>query len=185
MVGGLQRESARYRIGPLTTYAEVAELEGWLRVAEPGEKMVYAIGPALGRNAAAKQLASRWHDEGKVRLHREGSTYIMVARRQVGDARPDTSAHRIGPAEGRLMDVISRLADEAKPLPVLELLAELAGLPTRQAADYRLRILQGAGLVKLTCEAGVRVAEVVATGARTAVLSIAGERGRVDAAQQS
>lgn len=168
MVGGLQRDGARYRIGPLTTYAEAADLEHWLRVAEPGEKMVYAIGPALGRTATAANLARRWGEEGKVRLHRDGNTYIMVARRQPGDDRADAGAHRLGPAEGRLFDVIVRLAEEAKPLPVLELLAEMAGLPTRQAADYRLRVLQGAGLVKVTSEAGMRVAEVVSTGARTA-----------------
>lgn len=169
MVAGLQRETARYRIGPLTTYAETAELEHWLSVAEPGERMVYAIGPALGRSATAANLARRWGAEGKVRLHRDGNTYIMVARRQADDKRLDENARRLGPAEGRLYDVIARLADESKPLPALELLAELAGLPTRQAADYRLRILQGAGLVTVTCFDGTRVAEIVATGARTSI----------------
>ena len=169
MVGVMQREGARYRIGPLTTYAEVADLERWLQVAEPNERMVYAIGPALGRKAAAAEAARRWADEGKVNLHRDGSTYVMVVRRQADDDRPETGAHRLGPAEGRLYDAISRLADAGKPLPVLELLAEIAGLPTRQAADYRLRVLQGAGLVTVMVVNGTRVAEIVATGARTAI----------------
>lgn len=168
MIGGMQRQGARYRIGPLTTYAEVGELDRWLQVAEAGEKMVYAIGPALGREAAAPKLARQWSEQGKVRLHRDGPSYIMVALGRTGERSDATNARRIGPAEGRLFDVISKLADEAKPLPVLELLAEMAGLPTRQAADYRLRVLQGAGLLRVECRAGVRIAEIVETGARTA-----------------
>lgn len=168
MIGAIQRDGARYRIGPLTTYAETAELEKWLLVAEPGEKMVYAIGPALGRSAPTAALARQWNAAGKVRLHRDGNAYIMVARRQSGDTRPDPRAARIGAAEGRLFDAICRLAEEGQPLPALEELAELAGLPTRFAADYRLRILQGAGLVRVRCENGARVAEIVETGARTA-----------------
>lgn len=167
MVGGLHREGAKYRIGPLTTYADVAELEKWLRVAVSGEKVVYAIGPALGREAATPKLARRWAEEGKVRLHRDGSKYIM-ARRIAADVQDEPGgAGKARSEELRLLEVITRLADQAKPLPVLELLAEMAGLSTRQAADYRLRNLQSAGLVRITTERGLRVAEIVASGART------------------
>lgn len=168
MVGTMARDGARYRIGPLTLYADTSDLEGWLKDAGEGETYVYAIGPALGRNAVVPALARRWSDEGKVRLHREGCNYIMKRRIPAPDAVASGEREPNG-EELRLLDVIQRLADEGKSLPVLELLAEMAGLSGRQAAAYRLKLLEDAKLVRVTQEHGVRVAEVIASGAKTAL----------------
>ena len=41
----------RFVIGPLTLYADVARMAAWLEDAAPGDEIVYATGPALGRDA--------------------------------------------------------------------------------------------------------------------------------------
>lgn len=59
----------RFVLGPLTLYAEVATMEAWLERAVPGDELVYATGPALGRDAPAAVLARQWAAEGEVATH--------------------------------------------------------------------------------------------------------------------
>lgn len=87
----------RFVIGPLTLYADVARMAAWLEDAAPGDEIVYATGPALGRDAAAGKLARAWADEGEVILlqrrvtHGKGRTLEYVARRREPPVQPRAS----------------------------------------------------------------------------------------------
>lgn len=139
--------------------------------------MVYAIGPALGADAATPKLARRLRDRGEAMLflRREaGGIHYVIRKRANG---PLALRHAQGErswelptsgAERRLYEVLVRIADEGLPLPSLEMLAEQAGLSDRFAARYRLRNLEEQQHVRVTRQGVARVVEIVATGQRTA-----------------
>lgn len=168
-MGGIARDGARYRIGPLTTYARPDQLREWHKHASPGDRCIYAIGPALGADPVAA-LAREMGEAGTVHLSRErderGWRYFMEKRPS-----PPAQAAKLclGGLERQLLEALVQIADEGLPLPSFEILAERAGLSDRHAARYRLQNLEAQGHVRITClSSGARVAEIVATGQRTA-----------------
>lgn len=173
MAGGIYRDSAHYRIGPLTTYADETDLRAWHRDAEIGDAMPYAIGPALGEKSATARLARSLRDSGEAILfleRREGRLHYMIRKR----AKPEParqvrieSAVPPGP-QRQLYHVLCELASDGLMLPSLEDLAELARLSDRKAAHYRLNQLSSAGIVRVATVNGSRIVEIVATGLRTA-----------------
>lgn len=173
MSGRLDRDSAHYRIGPLTTYADPAELGAWHRVASVGAEMTYAIGPALGASAATAKLARSLSDAGEALLFLrrvEGQVHYIIRKRERAAAGlPRSVAASVPPGPQRqLYDALCALATDGLPLPCLEELAELARLSDRKAAHYRLNQLSTAGVVRVATVDGARVVEIVSTGLRTA-----------------
>ena len=173
MIGGIEREAARYRIGPLTTYAEPGELEAWMLRAEPGDETWYAIGPALGDKAAAPKVARRFAGDGLATLflRRVGGGLHYMIRKRAPALSAVAACGRLAqpaPTERALYDVLCQIADDGLPLPSNELLAERAGLPDRHAARYRISLLRAAGFVRVEVVAARRVLEITATGQRTA-----------------
>ncbi|PNU02504.1 hypothetical protein [Novosphingobium guangzhouense] len=169
MRGGIAREDVHYRIGPLTTYADAAELERKFRKAGSGERIVYAIGPGVTSGVPAAALARRWQAQGLCHLARRrdpggaGWQYFI-------EKRPNAAVSAIAPSQGcsiagrpeeQLLAVLARVAG---PLPSLDLLAERARLPHRQAADYRLRLLVQGGFIKIRREGVNRFVEILKTG---------------------
>lgn len=163
----MERSGAHYRIGPLTTYADPGELERRFRRASAGDRLTYAIGPALGAGAATAQLARRWHEQGLVHLSRErdgkGWRYFIEKRPAppCESAKPNTAAGIAGRPEEQLLLVLIDFAGGGEPLPSLELLAERAGLPHRQAADYRLRLLLDGGYVRIRRDGDRRFVDIL------------------------
>lgn len=177
MVGGMTREGARYKIGPLTAYVEPQVLKQWHLSAVPGDDLVYAIGPGLSKSALTPKIARELAEKGEAVLlqRREDSgTHYVIRKREVR-AIPvacATSAHAwAGKPEGRLLTAVTELSDAGLPLPLYDDLAEDCGLADGEAVRYRLGVLAKAGLIRLFGPAGARVVEVCSTGRRTAVCS--------------
>lgn len=177
----IERDGAHYRIGPLTTYADPAELQAWHRRANLGAEMTYAIGPALGTNAATPVIARKLRDSGEatlfLRRQAGGIHYIIRKRAKVAALQVAADEHAVpaGPLR-QLYTALCTVAAEGMQMPSLEALAELAGLSDRHAAHYRLGQLSAGGHVRLLTSEGQRIAEIVATGMRTAQPAPAGER---------
>lgn len=167
IAGGFQRESARYRIGPLTTFADAADLEEEFEDAPAGAQFTYAIGPTLARNSSHPTvlLVRRLHDEGRVHLKQkpdgQGTRYLIEKRPEDRSAGGAAAQIRLSDYEARLFDILRGLANRAAPLPSLDLLAEQVGLPHRQAADYRLRALIKRGLILVKPVGSARFVEVI------------------------
>ncbi|WP_156367255.1 hypothetical protein [Novosphingobium sp. KN65.2] len=173
-MGGIARDGARYRIGPLTTYDDPQDLEAWHRKARHGDERWYAFGPALGAEAVTAKLARKLYERGEAFLFqkREGNGYRYFIRKLAKS--DDRAARSRDPSlpqglDRQLLDALMQLIDEGLPLPSFELLADYAGLSDRHAARYRLQNLESQGHVRIvTANGGARVAEIVATGQRTA-----------------
>ena len=174
MVTSLQRDGARYRIGPLTTYADADELRQWHLVAEPGEEMVYAIGPALGARAATPKLAREISERGEGLLFQRresGGIHYVIRKREVRPAKAlsaSVSDAWAGKPEGRILAAVCEIADMGLPMPLYDVLAEACGLADGEAVRYRLNVLAKAGVLRLAGPSGDRVVEICATGQRTA-----------------
>ena len=172
--GGIARESDRYRIGPLTKYVDPEELRRWHLRAPVGEDLVYAIGPALGANAAAPRVARELAEKGEATLlqRREAGGIHYVIRKR---ARPEAvaGAPRLadawhGKPEGRVLAAVIELATAGLPLPTYDTLAEACQLADGEAVRYRLGVLSKAGVIRLYGPAAERIIEVCGTALRTA-----------------
>jgi len=159
-------EGAHYSIGPLTTYADPGELQEWFRGAQPGHECKYAAGPALGKNAPTAALARKLAGTGGAELfqRRNGKGFDYLIRRK---AAPDAlvELQQIGPAERRVLEVLSAAAEGGQARPTYEEIAETAGLPDWQAARYRMKILQRAGVIAVDRDTGA--VTIVAIGKTT------------------
>lgn len=170
--GRLDRDTAHYRIAPLTTYVDAAEMETLFQRAAAGERVTYAIGPAVSLTATTAALVRRWHDKGLCDLHRERETAgrgfrYFIQKRHVAAVEPksDSPAGSIdGRPEARLLRVLTGVAETGGPMPSLDLLAERAQLPHRQAADYRLRLLVEGGFITIRRKGINRFVEILKTG---------------------
>lgn len=175
MRAGLTQDSAHYRIGPLTTYVDPAELDAWMRCAKPGDETSYAIGPSLSLVAATPKLARKFEAEGIAQLFLRrvgGGLHYMIRKREVACAAPApiSAIYPNGPVRA-LYDVICSIAEDGLPLPSNEVLAERAMLSDRHAVRYRINLLVGAGFIRMIEVDGQRVAEVPGVGTRTAALA--------------
>ncbi len=182
----------RFVLGPLTLYADVARMAAWLETAAPGDEIVYATGPALGRDAPAGTLARSWSDEGEVVLFQrrpgQGKPLEYVARRRDPPVQPRTSrlfgnvrAGRARPPlaapaamaetiEGRVLALITRAADAGVICPSNREIAVALALNSRDAAQYAITKLARAGLIRVNTSSSFdgRQVTITATGATTA-----------------
>lgn len=157
MSGRIDRDRAHYRIGPLTTYVDAAELEKNFRRAAAGERVTYAIGPAVSLSAATAALVRAWHDEGLCHLLREredgGRGFRFFVQKRPAAAARANSVGVACPIQGRpeekLLNVLAEIAERGGLMPSLDLLADRSELPSRNAADYRLRLLVEGGFVRV------------------------------------
>lgn len=169
MSGRLDRDSAHYRIGPLTTYVDAAELERNFRRARAGQRVTYAIGPAVSLTATTAALARAWHDEGLCYLHREreatGRGFLYFVQKRHAATTKANAVSAACPIRGRpeekLLHVLTDIAERGGLLPSLDLLADRAELPTRNAADYRLRLLVEGGFVQVRREGVNRYVDIL------------------------
>lgn len=159
-------DAPKYRIGPLTTYAEAAELARDFARARPGAALTYAIGPALGKDGATLRLVRGWIAAGQAsalpQVRAEGGRGFVyriskVSSREgkgaAGNPVPSAAPDIFAPSspEGRLLAVIEDVLGAGKRLPSYGELADLADdprIPDGEAARYRLKKLEAAGLVK-------------------------------------
>ncbi len=186
----------RFVLGPLTLYVEVAAMEAWLERAAPGDELVYATGPALGRDAPAAVLARQWAQEGEVATHvrrtgpgralehfmrrreppvqprsgpRGGARLFGNARR--GSARPAMTlpADFEASDEGRMLAALSRVADAGAVCPSNGDLARQLALNSRDRAQYLIVRLARANLIRVESGSSFdgRVVTIVATGRKT------------------
>lgn len=186
----------RFVLGPLTLYVEVAAMEAWLERAAPGDELVYATGPALGRDAPAAVLARQWAQEGEVATHvrrtgpgralehfmrrreppvqprsgpRGGARLFGNARR--GSARPAMTlpADFEGSDEGRMLAALTRVADAGAVCPSNGDLARQLALNSRDRAQYLIVRLARANLIRVESASSFegRVVTIVATGRKT------------------
>jgi hypothetical protein len=195
----------RFVIGPLTLYADVARMAAWLEDAAPGDEIVYATGPALGRDAAAGKLARQWADEGEVILlqrrvtHGKGRTLEYVARRREPPVQPrasrlfgKTGGRRARPklctaqdldgtVEGRVLALLVRVAGAGAVCPSNREIAVALALNSRDAAQYAINKLMRADLIRVThsCRIHGRQVTITASGASTAPIGGATRPARV------
>jgi len=160
MAGG-----AKYSIGPLTTYADAAELARWFDGAAPKHECTYATGVALGRHATA-ELARRLEGEGKVALvrRRNGRGFDYIIRKLPTATADGCADGDLDPVTARVLSVLAERFAAGVPCPSQAELARLAGLPNRRAAQYRLALLMQRGLVQIETVAGRRQVRVTAKG---------------------
>lgn len=184
-------------LGPLTLYVEVAAMEAWLERSAPGDELVYATGPALGRDAPAAVLARQWAQEGEVATHvrRTGAGRALehfMRRREPpvqprlgggaaparlfgkarrGSARPAMTlpADFEASEEGRMLAALTRVADAGAVCPSNGDLARQLALNSRDRAQYLIVRLARAGLIRVESASSFegRVVTIVATGRRT------------------
>lgn len=164
-------EGARYRIGPLTTYAAPGDLKAWLEAAAPGDRCTYAVGPALSAAHETKVIAAGAAARGEAHLFQrrdgKGWRYLIEKRArpaEAADRRIRLCAGGSTTPEGRLYRVLAELARDGLPLPDFTTLAELADLPDRHAARYRLNVLERAGRVIVRGSGAAREIEIAGKG---------------------
>lgn len=167
MSGRLSQQSAHYRIPALTTYVDARELEQKFRTARPGERVTYALGPAVSLNATTAAMVRDWHDRGLCLLLREreeggrGFRYFVQKRKPEAERRDITVNPIAGRPEAKLLAVLTAIAGRGGVLPSLDILADRADLPSRNAADYRLRLLVKGGFVRIHREGEHRYVEIM------------------------
>ncbi|WP_288016479.1 hypothetical protein [Microcystis phage Mae-JY04] len=185
----------RFMLGPLTLYAEVALMEAWLETAAPGEELVYATGPALGRDAPAAVLARQWASEGEVATHqrrtRAGGPLEHFMRRRMpsvghdglrggprlfGTARRAARPAQTAPADfaetqaGRVFALLVDLAARGQVCPNNRAIAAELDLNTAEQARYAITRLVRAGMIRVDAASTFdpRIITILNTGARTA-----------------
>lgn len=166
-------EGVRFAIGPLTLWTAPEELRAWLSSAAPGDRCTYAIGPALADHPT-RRLAADAAKRGEVHLFQErdgkGLRYGIEKRPPSAEAGGAT-VHRLridagfaASPEGRLYRVLTEIARAGLALPNYSELAELADLTDRQAAHYRLCLLQKQGRVLVRGQGETREIEIAGKG---------------------
>lgn len=148
----------------ITMVAEVSALVAWFEQAQAGERVSYAEGFVLPREAEAVKLAGAWAREGLVHLVQargeRGRTIWLAERSSAGpkgprpkrDFREDLTRTQMR----RLLDELRGVADRGAPCPSRSALAVLVcGQASRKGRDrvgYLLRRLADEG--RIAVEAG-------------------------------
>jgi hypothetical protein len=194
----------RFVIGPLTLYADVARMAAWLEESAPGDEIVYATGPALGRDAAAGKLARQWADEGEVILlqrrvtHGKGRTLEYVARRREPPVQPRagrrvmgaesvralrlkrsrpqlrTAEDLDGTVEGRVLALLTRAAAAGIVCPSSHEIAVMLALNSRKAVDYAINKLTRADLIRVTHSCRIHGRQVTITASGASTAPVDG-----------
>lgn len=173
-----------FKIGPLTHYADPAQLEAWLAGAKPGNVVTYATGPYLGDHAAAACMRAA-QAGGSVELFQERSDRahcfeykarkiaVRCERDGAGAATPGdvlVQPHQLPGEERQVYLFLLAEIEAGRPCPTNEAIADALDLETSRQARYRFDKLVEAGLVRVIEPArfGARVIELVLTGQRSA-----------------
>ncbi|MBB3034030.1 hypothetical protein [Alteriqipengyuania lutimaris] len=169
-------DTARYEIGPLTTYADPEAMAKWLEAAAQGHEIVYATGPVLGDHAVAR-LARQWERSGKAALFQRRSTrahcFDYCARKASAGPRtaPKPRGARGKDARGelsRLSRHLRSLAAQKRPCPSFADIARVLELPRgsrgRRRAQYLLETLESEGRVRIDRSDAKRPAIVIPNG---------------------
>ena len=172
-----------YKIGPLTTYADAGEMRRLFADMPVGGELIYATGPFLGDNPAPV-LAREWAARGRAQLfqrrHESRAHCFHYIARKADPAHAQAVRPVVGECaaipfdwpdseEGRMFDLLQRLADEKRECPTNAHLARALGLKDEEAARYRFNKLVSWGHVRVIepQRFGPRVIEIAATGRRT------------------
>lgn len=161
----MKAETASFRIGPLTTYADPADMAAWIERAATGDEMIYATGPVLGEHPAAS-LARKMAECAQVELFQRRSgkpnCFDYCARRlppaasvaENGEHSPANTASLekkvfgLPLEEARVYQCIATAARAGSPCPSLARIATICRLKSRRRADYLLAQLVEMGLLK-------------------------------------
>ena len=168
-------DTAGFSIGPLTTYADSAQMACWLERAAVGDEMIYATGPVAGDHPATR-LARTMHDGGLVELfqRRSGRAHCFdyCARKKgassggptgrpsapSGSLREDAGSPPSAEVlerriltlpldEARVYQCVARAAQADAPCPSLSAIAAQCLLRNRFRAKYLLGRLCELGLL--------------------------------------
>ena len=167
-------DSASFKIGPLTTYADTAAMACWLEAAKPGDEMIYATGPMLGDHAAAR-LARTMAEGGLVELKQRRSgkpncfDYCAAKLDPGVESNPASSSAaveqthleqqvlRLQLDEARVYQCVATAAQNHAPCPSLARIATICRLESRFRAKYLLgRLVEQGLLTKHERPAGAR-----------------------------
>lgn len=154
-------ESASFRIGPLTTYADPRAFRAWAEGAGVGDEVTYATGPVLGDHPVAA-LARALVDAGDIEIFQRRSAkpncFDYCARRKATAAAnedaPEASASleeklfRLPVEEARVYQCVASAAQAGEPCPSLTRIFTKCHLKTRRRADYLLGQLVAKGLLR-------------------------------------
>ncbi|MBX7459533.1 hypothetical protein [Qipengyuania huizhouensis] len=160
--GVAHADTAGFRIGPLTTYADCAAMTDWANRAQPGDEMIYATGPVLGDHAAARSARSM-AERGLVELFQRRSgranCFDYCARRLRPTAslledgeNPSSATSLPDPLtlpldEARVYQCVAQAAHAGEACPSLARLATRCHLESRFRAKYLLGRLCELGLL--------------------------------------
>jgi hypothetical protein len=154
------------------------ELDAFVATAGPGDRFVYAEVPFL-RGGETADHARSLAQEGYVTTHQErrqggGRNYfVMRTRKPAATSRRGRPPNNLSEELDTIFRAIKRAANLNQPCPTDSELAKLAGLASRDQAQWRVRELIRKGLIEsvLAYENCVpmRVVTITATGRTTAL----------------
>lgn len=176
----------------LTTYADPAAMGDWVRRAQPGDEMIYAIGPAAGDHPATR-CARDMSERGLVELfqRRSGKAHCFdyCARKLAVSGRPTASLHedsRLRQQSGsqtrtalpsmetrqqltQLLGLLRRMAERGEPCPSHSQTARELGLPSpatrgRRRAQYLFERLEAERRIAVSREGTTRTVTIIAKG---------------------
>lgn len=136
-----------------TRLVPAVEMRSWVRMARPGDCLVYCTGPTLPRGETSA-LARDLRDKGVVQLNVRrargcaGSDYLMLKRAEAA-ARPAPvplkPVNDPDPATEAIYTALARCAQRGRRAFSDRELAQIAGLSTRNQASWRVRrlVLEG------------------------------------------
>lgn len=178
----------RWTLGPLSWGIEAADFARWLADAGPGERIVYAGGPALPRSLAVVQAVRSALGAGQISAHQrrcEGRIEYIAERKVEPAAGKSAAAGGVGIElndEARaVFALLEREAKAGRPCPsdaVIALALQLG--PCRRAggkrgkgaerARYLVGKLARLGMIRVTAPTqpgGRRIITILATGFST------------------
>lgn len=175
-MGNADKKPRTISVGPLSMTIPLTDWDKWLKTAKPGDRIIYAEGPAAPRSDATFIRARAALDAGQVLLFNPKGPrgYQWIAERR-GDGE---RAREIG----RQKATIVRADDQSPEQKLLSLLKRAASFsmpcPTNDEINLALDVGNGRYLVKKLVEAGLILVEhmgpqcrrrvtIVGTGKRT------------------
>lgn len=154
-------ESAEFRIGPLTHYAEPAALRAWFASAPAGGVAVYATGPFASTAHPVCALAREWYAAGQAELFRQRSTtransFDYQVRKLAGVSDHAASPSALPPVgaggeepiphdaeQARLLELLRDAAERGRACPSSAGLAVSLRLPSSKRGLNRVQYLLG------------------------------------------
>ena len=176
--------AARENEPPLGTVT-AADVEAWIGIAQPGDRLCYNAGWGLPKRAPGVLAVDELIESGEVlpfqtrRTDGKGSNYWIQRRAEIdASATLLSSAAIAGDGEGeavadQLMVILRRCARFDRRCPTDREIAEQLDLKNSDASNYQIRKLRSAGRIDIVTvqsgeHAGWRVVTITASGARTA-----------------